>query len=124
MSNTRPAVGGKVTRKTEEKRRGALEEGIRLVIEGEPYEVRLGDVSARLARELRRETGHGVYGLLRAVASEPDVDVVAEFVWLARRIRGEQVDLDDVEVSYADLLGDGFDVAVAGEAEGDDGPEA
>lgn len=122
--SNRPAIGGQVTRKTEEKRKAALDEGLRLVIDGEAFEVRMGDVTSKIARELRRETGHGVYGLIEAVASQPDVDLVAEFVWLARRLRGEVVELDDVEVTYADLLGDDFEVDTAGAVEGDEGPEA
>lgn len=125
MTEKRPNLNRKVTRTSEAKRESALEQGLRLTIDGQTYEVRLGDVTARIARELRAATGHGVNGLINAVAADPDVDLIAEFVWLARRIRGEHVDLDDVEVSYADMLADGFDVSLPGEAaEGDDGPEA
>lgn len=124
MSNARrPSAARKVTRKTEEKRDAELDRGLRIVIDGEEYVVRLGDVTSRVARELRAATGHGVHWLIGAVSVEPDVDLIAEFVWLARRIRGEEVAFDDIEVSYRQLLDDGFDVDLA-DAEESAGPEA
>lgn len=123
MSNTqRPSTARKVTRTTEAKRESDLDNGLRISIEGEPYEVRIGDITSTLARELRAKVGFGPMQLIRQCAIDPDVDLLSAFVWLARRIGGELVRFEDVEVTYAQLLSDGFDVSVPEGADPD--PEA
>lgn len=123
MSNTqRPSTARKVTRTTEAKRESDLDNGLRISIEGEPYEVRIGDITSTLARELRAKVGFGPMQLIRQCAIDPDVDLLSAFVWLARRIAGELVRFEDVEVTYAQLLSDGFDVSVPEGADPD--PEA
>src|SRR5687768_12770019 len=123
MSNTkRPTTARKVTRTTEASREDALDQGLRITFEDEVFEVRVGDITSALARELRGHLGFGPMQLIRQCAVDPDVDLLSAFVWLARRIGGEFVRFDDVEVTYAQLLSDGFDVATPGDAEPD--PEA
>jgi hypothetical protein len=120
MSNTkRPTTARKVTRTTEESRQEALNQGLRITIEGEVYEVRVGDLGKHLAAELRSQIGCGPMQLIRTCAVDPDIDLLSAFVWLARRIKGEMVAFDEVEVTYAQLLSDGFDVTVPGEVEPD-----
>lgn len=118
MSNTqRPSLQRKHTRKTEENRHAGLERGMTVTVDGESYTVRLGDVSPTLGREVRRIYGVGVRSFFGQLANDPDLDLVAGFVWMARRIRGEYVDLEDVEseLTYASL-GDA-DVELADENE-------
>lgn len=91
----------------------ALSQGYRLTIEGQVYEAQLGDVTPVIARELRKHTGYGFLGLMRAMATDADVDLVSAAVWVARRIADDPVDFTEVEVSYAQMLGDDFEVAVA-----------
>jgi hypothetical protein len=69
---------------------------------------------------LRRETGFSFRGLMQAAAKDPDVDIIAALVWLARRIDGERL------LSYEDVASEiGYDVDVElVEAEADDDPEA
>lgn len=122
MSNTRPSTARKVTRTTEKKREAALDMGLRVTMEGEIFEVRVGDVTSAMARELRGRLGFGPMQLIRQCAIDPDIDLLSAFVWLARRIRGEMVSFDAVEVSYAQMLEDGFDVALPSEEDPD--PEA
>lgn len=122
MSSSRPTVGGKITRKTEEKRNAELDQGVRFTIGDDVHEVRIGDITPRLAREVRRETGLSVMQLLEEVGEAPDIDTVASLVWVARRLKGEVVDLDSV-LDYGTLLSDDFDIAIAG-PEDDDSPEA
>lgn len=123
MSNAkRPAAARKVTRTTEANREEALDQGLRITMEDEVFEVRVGDVTSTLARELRQHIGYGPMQLIRQCAVDPDIDLISAFVWLARRIRGELVRFDDVEVTYAQLLSDGFDVDTPGKADAD--PEA
>ncbi len=118
----RPTTARKVTRKTEESRESALDQGLRITMEGEDFEVRLGDITPSMARELRGKLGFGPMQLVRQCAIDPDVDLLSAFVWLARRIAGEPVRFEDVEVTYAQLLSDGFDVSTPGKEEPD--PEA
>lgn len=123
MSNTqRPTTARKVTRKTEENRENALDQGLRITLEDEVFEVRVGDVTSAMARELRTKLGFGPMQLIRQCAIDPDIDLLSAFVWLARRIQGDMVRFEDVEVSYAQLLSEGFDVSVPGDVEPD--PEA
>jgi hypothetical protein len=125
MSNTkRPTTARKVTRSTEENRQDALEQGVRITIDGESYEVRLADVTPNLTRELRRQTGMSFNQLMREVVTDPDLDSLAGFVWMARRIAGESIEIDDVMVTYAQILDEGFEVAVPGKRTEDDDPEA
>lgn len=121
---SRPTTARKVTRKTEEKRDDALDQGVSLTIDGESYVVRVGDVTPQIARELRNESGMSFMRLIGTVSSDPDIDVISAFVWLARRIRGEDVAFGDVEVTYGQILSDGFDVSVPDAAEVADSPEA
>lgn len=127
MTPARPNPNPKVTRSTEENRQASLDQGLRVQMGEESYEVRIGDISSSVARELRVLTGRGPYRLIETVAKDPDLDVLAEFVWLARRIRGEEVDLSEIELSYADMLDESFDVTLPGGESVDqesDAPEA
>lgn len=115
MPESRPSLARKHTRKTEENRTDALDSGMTITLDGETYEVRIGDITPSLARAVRREFGCGPQSLIRQLAADPDIDLLAGFIWLARRIRGEGVDLEDVEagVSYASLTADDFSAGVA-----------
>lgn len=97
----------------------ALMQGYRLTIDGEVYEAQLGDVTPAIARELRRNTGHGFLGLMREMSTDADVDLVSAAVWVARRIAGDPVAFEDVEVSYKQMLGDDFAVATSGDDKAD-----
>lgn len=123
---SRPPLAPRHTRKTEERADAALEQGICINYDSTPYTVRVGDVSPRLARELRRETGYSFNRLFELLEEDPDVDLIAAFIWLARRVAGEQVTLDEVEaaIGYQGVLAEGFDLSVAGAAEAGDDPEA
>lgn len=122
----RPSTARKVTRSTEAKREDELERGIKITLEGDVYEIRLADITSNLAREFRKAAGYGVQRLMSEIVSDPDLDSIASFVWLARRIGGEALDLDDVVVSYAQILGGDFDVSLPGDRDPEetDSPEA
>ena len=123
-TTSRPTVARKHTRSTDKNRADTMDAGLKITLEGEVYEVRLGDVTSNLTRELRRSTGMSFNQLMREVTTDPDVDSIAGFVWLARRIAGEKVAVDDVVVTYTQLLGDDFEVEVPDAREGGDDPEA
>lgn len=123
MSN-RPSLARKVTPADEKQRADDLDTGVRVTLDGETFEVRLGDMTAPLARGLRQATGLSWMRLMRELASDPDIDSLSALVWLARRIRGEQVAFDDVQVTYQQMLDDGFDIDVCEAEEVEPGPEA
>lgn len=108
MSNAkRPALQRKHTRTTETKRSSELNEGITIVVDGEDYTVTAGDLSALDTMALRRETGFSFRSLAASLQTDPDVDLVAALVWLARRIDGEQM------LSYAEVARDiGYDAEI------------
>lgn len=120
----RPSAARKHTRTSDSSAEAQLEQGIRITLDGEAFEVRLGDVTSTITRELRAKSGMSFTALMEYVTTDPDTDVIAAFVWLARKIRGEQVDFDDVVVTYQQLLSDGFDVSLPDAREADEGPEA
>lgn len=123
-TTSRPSAARKHTRTTETNRADAMDAGLKISLEGEVYEVRLGDVTSNLTRELRRGTGMSFNQLMREVTTDPDVDSIAGFVWLARRIAGEKVEIEDVVVTYTQLLGEDFDIEVPDARDGGDDPEA
>ena len=120
----RPPLAQKHTRASEGNREQALDEGLKLTIDGEVFEARVGDVTPAIARELRRNIGMGFMSLMQETARDPDIDVISAFVWVARRIRGEVVAFDDVAVSYEQMLSEGFDVDTTESEDLDDSPEA
>lgn len=112
----------KVTANSEKRRQDGLDSGVQITFEGQHYSVRIGDLTAPIARRLRREAGCSFNSLMQELASDPDIDSVAAVIWLSRVTKGEDVDLDDVLVDYSQL--DDLDISVAGAEEGDDSPEA
>lgn len=86
MSN-RPKLG-KETKEAKAKRE-ALAEGVAVMYDGKKYQVTMGDLSSLDIAKLRRETGYSWRGLMMAAQADPDIDVIACIVWLARRIAGE-----------------------------------
>lgn len=123
-AGARPALDRKPTRKSEENRESALDQGIKITIDDEVYEARIGDVTPDIARELRARSGMGFIRLVNEAAQDPDIDLISAIVWVARRIRGEDVDFGDVNVTYRQMLSAGFDVALPGAEDlGGDHPE-
>ena len=79
--------------------------------EGKTYTVRQADLTPRDIAALRKETGFpGWLGLVEAAGSGFDLDVLAAFLWLARRVKGEFVPYETVldEMSY-DAAPDRYD---------------
>lgn len=120
----RPPLARQHTRKTEAKRTDALDQGVSIELDGEVYEVRAGDLTAVHSRMLRRECGVSFVQLMDELTTACDIDSIAVVIWLARRLRGEEL------VSYEDVA-NGIDysiqdrIVVKGtEAEDSDSPEA
>ena len=124
MSNAvRPSAARKETRKTKESRQAILEQGIRLTVADAVYEVRLGDVDAATERRFRRAYGAPVMGLMEEFSNAPGLDTFAGLIWLSRILKGEDVELDDVEFTYADA--EAMDAETTGPEEAEtDSPEA
>lgn len=83
----RPAAG---------RRAEAEDTTITIKIDGESYTVRPSEVTAKMAGQLRKQSGMSVRSVMVAAGDDPDLDVVAALVWLARRQRGEKVTWDEV----------------------------
>lgn len=96
----RPTLAKKHTRKTEANRQNDLDQGVRIELDGEVFEVRAGDLSAVHSRLLRRECGVSFMQLMDELQESCDIDSIAAVIWLARRLRGESM------VSYEDVAND------------------
>lgn len=132
-SNSRPPLARKHNRSTEKSRQDELDKGVRITSGDDVFEVRVGDVSPALTAELRRNTGMSFRRLMEVTSEDPDVDVLTALEWLSRRIRGEEIEFEEVAMTYQDVLGDGFDIdmldprkrpADAPEPDAGDDPEA
>lgn len=106
MSN-RPSLARKQTPRSEQQRKDALNEGLSINVDGRVYTVRMGDLKSIDTMALRRATGYSFTGLMRAVQSDPDIDLIAAIVWLARRTEGEK--LLDYEAVASEI---GYDVDI------------
>lgn len=120
----RPSLSPKHTRTSEATRTSELDEGMKITVDGDSYILRIGDLTPALVRELRTLTGMSAQRVMECIVTDPDIDVISTFVWLARRTSGDaDVALDDVNVGYHDLLSDGFNVTAPGRREVEDSPE-
>lgn len=125
MSNARkPTLNRKVTPKDEDKRREILDQGFALTLDGETYTVRLGDITPQFAREIRLVTGRSFRALALLLEEDADVDVVADALWIAKRLAGEDVALEDVSVDYAQLAEGAVEAAGPAEEPDPADPEA
>lgn len=107
MSNTRPSLAKRQTRATDKARQEAMDLGVSIVVDGKTYTVRQGEMTSQDVMHLRRETGFSFRGLMVSTSRDPDIDVIAALVWLARRQDGElMLSFDEV------AAGIGYDVDV------------
>jgi len=106
----RPPLARKHTPATEAKRNAVLDEGVRIVFEGETYEVRAGDLNAIDVRDLRKELGLSFMGLMRGLHEDADIDLLVGLIWLARRVRGENLPYAAVAAEIGYLAMDGIEV--------------
>lgn len=76
--------------------------GLQIDLDGKTYIVREADLTPHDVRALRKETGFSWAGLGKALAADPDIDLIGALVWLARRVRGEDVSYEAVldDLSY------------------------
>lgn len=123
MTTTSKTPQRRHTRATEAKRTEALDEGIRLKVGDNVYEITAGDLTALDSRALRQQVGMSFPSLMAQAENDFDIDTLAALIWLARRVNGERdLSFEEVagEVGYADLEGLDFDAAP--EPDEDDAP--
>jgi hypothetical protein len=79
-------------------KRAAQQQNVyKVTVDGTTHHLRLGEVTAAETGELRRLTGFGLRHLGYVILSDPDIDIIAAVVWLARRQVGERsLGLDQV----------------------------
>lgn len=71
--------------------------GVQIEYDGRTYVIRQSDLTPRDVVALRKETGFaGWLGLLETADSGFDLDVLAAFLWLARRHDGDDVSYESV----------------------------
>lgn len=72
--------------------------GMRMEIDfdGKTYVVRHAEMTGQDARALRQEVGLSFLGLTREIQADPDIDLIAAFIWLAGRQAGSDESYDDV----------------------------
>ena len=123
MTDSRPSMARRVTPRDRQRKHSELAgPSLAITVDGVTYAIREGDLSASDVSALRREIGMSFRAVLKAATTDPDIDVIAAIVWLARRAEGENL-LSFSEV--ADEIGYDVDVQVVGdEAEVSDSPEA
>lgn len=121
----RPPLTKKHTRDSKANQDAALDMGVTLTLDGKPYTVRTGDLTALDARELRRQVGLSLPQVIAGAMSDAtDIDILAAIIWLARYVNGERtLTYEDVagEIGY-DVL-ERFEVDAAGKGDESD-PEA
>ena len=79
---------------------------MRFTVNGANYSFRV-PLLAREERDLHQETGHRLAGLFPQLQSDPGLDIVAAFIWIARRQRGEQTVTFDAVLDQLDAAGPG-----------------
>lgn len=71
---------------------------ITIKVDGKPYTLHVSDLGGTHARMIRQATGHSLKWLMDQAAADPDIDILAALVWLARFTAGEvNLTLADVE---------------------------
>ena len=96
---------------------------VTVIVDGTKHTARIGEVTARMASEIRRETGMSSRALFAAAGDDPDLDIVAALVWIARRQNGEP------SIAFGDVLDEiGYDSEIEAAdipaEEDEDSPEA
>jgi hypothetical protein len=92
MSNTRrPSAARQHTRTSKAAKDAEMDLGLTIKLDGEEYTVRQGEMTSMDTMALRRETGYSFRGLIEAFQRDPDIDLIAALVWLARRLGGERL---------------------------------
>ncbi len=94
---------------------------ISISVDGTVYTMRPSELSAVDGAKVRAQTGMSLRSLLSAAETDPDLDVIAAVVWLARRQAGEKITFDEVAEAI------GYDAKIApvetAAAEDEDSPE-
>jgi hypothetical protein len=95
---------------------------VTIKVDGETYEFRPGEVTARQVSEVRKETGMSVRAVMEQAQSDPDLDTIGALIYLARCQRGEDVTVQEV---YKGLTY-GVDLELEADTDDpeDDSPEA
>lgn len=109
-------------RTTKAKRTTKSESTISVDLNGITFVLDIEECTAIDAADVRRRLGLSLRGLFERAATDPDIDVIATLVWLARRHDGEdQLTWDEVAATIdysADISTDVPDDVKAG-AEGE-----
>lgn len=85
------------TSKARQRAAGQSEPDITIRVDGVTYAIRSDDLTARDARDLRKQTGMSFRAVMEAATEDPDIDIMAALVFLARRQDGDRkVTFDEI----------------------------
>lgn len=87
-------------------REAAMNSVIPLLVDGVRYEFRPGDVSGKQTGLLRKQAGMSVQAVMKAASDDPDLDIIAAIMTLARWQAGEDITFDEVadSISYTSTI--------------------
>jgi hypothetical protein len=80
----------------EQRREKAAGPGVRILWDGTTYTIHQGEIPATVALELRQQAGIPLQQLWGLLAGDGGYDLVGILIWLAKRVSGEQVTLNEV----------------------------
>jgi len=92
-----------------------------IAINGKPYSLNPMDLSSNDVAALRQATGMSLRRVFELAETDPDIDVIAAFVWMARRAAGERNLRFE---SVASEIGYDSEFTVNADAEEGEAPEA
>lgn len=77
-------------RTTKARPKSASDSTISVIVNGQTFVLDVENCTAIDASDVRRRLGLSLRGLMAAAEEDPDIDIVACLVWLARRQAGEE----------------------------------
>jgi hypothetical protein len=85
---------------------GANELSVKITIDGDAYTLYPNLLTADGVRAVREQTGSSVRKLITMAEDDPDIDIIAALVWVARCQAGDDVDFATVAaaISYETKL--------------------
>jgi hypothetical protein len=93
-----------------QRRAKATGPGVRITWDGVTYTIHQGEIPATIALELRQQAQIPLNQLWGMIAADGGYDLVGILIWLAKRVGGEQVTLNEV----LERITDGTEMDIGG----------
>lgn len=92
---------------------------ITIIINGDSYKLRPGDLTGRLIAKVRGATGQSLRSALEALSEDPDIDALSALCYAAALQEGRDVRYD--EIADGITYGSEIDVVIGNGSEDDEG---